>query len=136
MSREIYGRKKRPTNPKMVRTGRKIVLTIGAVHIAVSLGGFFANLYAYYFFMIAFVIFALQIMLAVALIRGWTLARYLFAVNTTFLAISAGMAVFDEFFSWITLVRVPLFLYAAVAGALLFTSKDVCEYMYEMQEGW
>jgi hypothetical protein len=121
----------------MVEKGRKTVRIIAAVYIATSAVGFFVNLFAYYFFGIAFVIFLLQFGVAVAMARGWSLARYFMAVYTFFWMLASGLAVFSgELPLWMIPVFVPILAYYSWASVHLFTCKSVCEYMYEMNEGW
>jgi len=136
-----YDRPKRPINPAMVREGRKIVLTVAAVHIASSIVGFFSHLYTFYFFFVAFSIFIFHVMVTVALVRGWNMARYMFAINTMFWAYNAVAnilftGVLSGNFTWVSVFSGVTFLYAICAGTLLFTSKDVEEYMYDKNEGW
>lgn len=125
----------RPTNPVMVRAGRKIVLIIAAVHIIVSIVGFFVNLYTHYFLVIPVAVIIFQVAVTVAMIQGWNMARYFIGLNTAVWAISAGVAIFTMPL-WTIFLYIPAFLYAVYASALLFTSKNVCEYMYEKNEGW
>ena len=119
-----------------VRVGQKIVRVVAAVHIVMSFVHFFVNLYTYHFFSIAFVILVCHIGLAVALIRGFMLVRYLMAANAAFVAWGAADVLLSENLSlWVVLFHLLIFVVAVWASYLLFFNKSVTAYMLERNDG-
>jgi len=117
------------------RVGKIIIITIATISIVMnSLLLLFNILFAFSF--VGAVQILVRVAFAIALLRGVTWVRYLFAVGA---ALGALLSLFllltpdINFPTWATAFYLFMLPYSIISSVLLFTSKSVTEYFYELK---
>lgn len=117
---------------KRYADGQRIIFWIATINIAGSV--------LLFFFRFNFISMIIQICLSIALYRGVSWVRYLFAIGAALSVFATLGIIFGEDFGvgiagWLMLLLFVELVYHVASAVILFTNRSVSEFLYEQKNG-